>query len=223
MAQRGAALSTSAASANLRRVTPEPARILVLFAHPAFHKSRIHRALVAAARDLPGVTFHDLYEAYPDDDLDVGREQGLLAAHDIVVWQHPFYWYSTPPILKLWQDLVLQHGWAYGSNGTALRGKTALSVISTGGGEPAYLAGGRNRYTMRQLLAPIDQTWFLCGVRYLPPFVVHGAHAMHPEALAGHAADYRRVLAGLRDGTLDLDAAAAWPRLNADMPALTGA
>ena len=38
----------------------EPKRILLLFAHPAFHKSRINRHLVRAARDVPGVTVHDL-------------------------------------------------------------------------------------------------------------------------------------------------------------------
>ena len=49
------------------------ARVLVLFAHPAFQKSRIHRELVVAARRVDGVTFHDLYEAYPDFDVDVAN------------------------------------------------------------------------------------------------------------------------------------------------------
>ncbi len=40
-------------------------RILVLFAHPAYHRSRVQRALANAGRDLDGVTFHDLfYEEY---------------------------------------------------------------------------------------------------------------------------------------------------------------
>lgn len=197
-------------------------RILVLFAHPAFHKSRAHRRLAEAARALDGVTFHDLYEAYPDYDVDVPREQELLLAHDTIVLQHPFYWYSTPPLVKQWEDLVLEHGWAYGSAGTALRGKRALSAITTGGREAAYGREGRNRYTIRELLAPVEQTWRLCGVEWLPPFVVHGTHALDDAAFRGHAADYGRVLAGLRDGTLDLAAAAGWPRLNADLARLAG-
>lgn len=195
-----------------------PSRILVLFAHPAFHKSRAHRWLVRAVRDLPGVTFHDLYEAYPDYDVDVEREQSLLAAHDTIVLQHPFYWYSAPPLVKQWEDLVLEHGWAYGRTGTALRGKRALSAITTGGGEAAYGREGRNRYTIRELLAPVEQTWRLCGVEWLPPFVVHGTHALDEAAFQEHAADYRRALEGLRDGTLDLGAARDLPRLNLALP-----
>jgi len=65
--------------------------ILVLFAHPAIQKSRVNRRLAAAARGVEGVTVHDLYETYPDFDIDVPREQSLLVLHDIVVLQHPFY------------------------------------------------------------------------------------------------------------------------------------
>ena len=41
-------------------------RILVLFAHPAFSKSKINRALRNAVEGLENITFHDLYAAYPD-------------------------------------------------------------------------------------------------------------------------------------------------------------
>ena len=153
-------------------------RILVLFAHPALEKSRVNRQLAAAVRELPGVTFHDLYETYPEFDIDVPREQDLLVQHDVIVLQHPFFWYSTPALLKEWQDLVLAHGWAYGSEGKMLQGKQALSVVTTGGREQAYDPEGLNRFTMRQFLAPIEQTFRLCGVEYRPPFVVHGTLGM---------------------------------------------
>ncbi|MEM9554728.1 MAG: NAD(P)H-dependent oxidoreductase [Acidobacteriota bacterium] len=199
-------------------------RVLVLFAHPALEKSRVNRRLLSAVRDLRGVTVHDLYEAYPFFDIHVEREQELLAAHDVVVLQHPFFWYSTPALVKEWLDLVLEHGWAYGSEGTALRGKLLLSAISTGGREDAYCAEGVNRFTIRQLLAPIEQTARLCGMDYLPPFVVHGALGMISETLERHAHDYRRLLEDLRDGRCHLDAARDWPRLNADLERLrTGA
>jgi len=87
-----------------------PNHVLILFAHPALEKSRVNRRLVAAVQGLEGVTFHDLYEAYPDFYIDVKHEQRLLEAHDIIAFQHPLYWYSTPSLLKEWQDLVLEHG-----------------------------------------------------------------------------------------------------------------
>ena len=63
---------------------------------------------------MEGVRLHDLYEAYPDFLIDVEAEQALLLEHDVIVFQHPVYWYSSPAILKEWQDLVLEHGFAYG-------------------------------------------------------------------------------------------------------------
>jgi glutathione-regulated potassium-efflux system ancillary protein KefG len=195
-------------------------RILLLFAHPALQSSRVNRRLVAAAREVPDVTLHDLYEAYPAFDIDVPQEQALLREHDIIVLQHPFYWYSVPPLAKQWLDLVLEHGWAYGRNGTALRDKLFLSAITTGGGEAAYAKGGYNRFTMRELLAPLEQTAVLCGMEYLPPFIVHGTHLLDEDGIAPHASDYGRLLLALRDGRLDLVRARGRARLNADLDAL---
>jgi glutathione-regulated potassium-efflux system ancillary protein KefG len=197
-----------------------PRRVLVLFAHPAVQHSRVQRALLHAARNVPDVTVHDLYDAYPDFDIDVAREQSLLLAHDVVVWQHPFYWYSTPPLVKQWEDLVLEHGWAYGRDGKALHGKWWLHAVSTGGGEQAYQHDGKNRFTIRELLAPLEQTALLCGMRWLAPFVVHSTHTLADDALAAAARDYARVLGGLRDGLLDEDAADTLPRLNANVSAI---
>ena len=102
--------------------------ILILFAHPALQNSRVQIKAAEAVKSLEGVTFHDLYEEYPDLGIDHKREQALLLRHDIYIFHHPFYWYSTPAILKEWQDLVLTHGWAYGRKGTALRGRRMLST-----------------------------------------------------------------------------------------------
>jgi glutathione-regulated potassium-efflux system ancillary protein KefG len=156
-------------------------RILLLFAHPAIEKSRVNRELLAEARTLPGVTVRDLYEIYPDLIIDVRAEQSLLIEHDVVLLQHPFYWYSTPAILKEWMDLVLEYGFAYGDKGTALRGKSWVHAITTGGSEEAYTAEGANRFTMRELLAPLDQTATLCGMNFLEPFLLHGVLAYHSE------------------------------------------
>ena len=191
--------------------------VLVLFAHPALHKSRCNRRLMREPQQLEGVTFHDLYEAYPGFDIDVPREQELLTAHHTIVWQHPFYWYSTPAILKEWQDLVLEHGWAYGSEGNALRGKLLVNAVTTGGKEKAYCAEGRNRFSMLQLFAPIAQTAYLCGMRYLPPFVVHGTHAMEAEDVEPHARDYRRFLEALRDRRIDPAKAKGRSRINLNL------
>ncbi len=177
-----------------------PHRVLILFAHPALQRSRVNRQLAAAVRDLAGITFHDLYEEYPDLLIDADREQDLLRAHETVVFHHPFYWYSSPAILKEWQDIVLEYGFAYGDTGTALRGKRWLSAITTGGPPEAYHSAGFNRFTIRQLLAPFEQTAHLCGMTFLEPFVVHGTHRLSKSEIAEQAAHYRLVIENLRDG-----------------------
>jgi glutathione-regulated potassium-efflux system ancillary protein KefG len=198
-------------------------RILVLFAHPVLERSRVNRQLVDAIRKLDNVTIHDLYEEYPTFDLDVPREQDLLLAHDVIVFQHPFYWYSCPAIMKEWQDLVLEHGWAYGAGGDKLRGKITFNVISTGGPEQAYKKGGYNRFTVRELIAPWDQTAFLCGMKFLAPFVVHAALKFTGEDVEPKAASYRKMIEAIRDGRFDLDRAAKVENLLDDVETLVGA
>jgi glutathione-regulated potassium-efflux system ancillary protein KefG len=196
-------------------------RILILFAHPVLERSRVNRRLLAAVRDVPGVTVHDLYDAYPTLYIDTKREQRLLVEHDVIVFQHPFYWYSTPAILNEWQDLVLEHGWAYGHGGTQLRGKITLNAITTGGPESAYRRGGYNRFTIRELLAPWDQTAHLCGMRFLAPFAVHAAlRIAGDDDVAQPRAAYRQLLEALRDDRLDLERAAAVENLAAALPSL---
>src|SRR3569623_864064 len=103
----------------LEDLTMHTRRILVILAHTNLVQSRINKAMADAVSDLPGVTVHDLYAAYPDGRIDVAREQALLDAHDIVVFQHPLFWYSSPALLKEWQDKVITYGYAYGPGGDA--------------------------------------------------------------------------------------------------------
>jgi glutathione-regulated potassium-efflux system ancillary protein KefG len=173
------------------------AKILVLFAHPVLEKSRVHTRLLKHIQHVQGVTLHDLYEAYPDFDIDVKREQHLLMLHDIIIWQHPFYWYSAPPIIKQWQDLVLEHGWAYGSSGKALTGKKIFNAISSGGTQTMYSKTGRNRFSISELLSPFDQTAYLCNMTYLPPFVVHGTLKLQTADIEMHAVQYEQLLVAL--------------------------
>ncbi|MGE0402889.1 MAG: NAD(P)H-dependent oxidoreductase [Kofleriaceae bacterium] len=194
-------------------------RVLVLFAHPVLERSRVNKRLVAEIDGMENVFIHDLYEVYPTLDIDVRREQQLLLDHDVIVFQHPFYWYSAPAVMKEWQDLVLEHGWAYGKGGHKLKGKITFNAITTGGPESAYTKGGYNRFTVRELLTPFDQTAHLCGMRYLAPFVVHAALRITSETdLTPQKATYRALIEALRDERLDLDRAAAAENLAVDLP-----
>ncbi len=193
-------------------------KILILFGHPAFKRSTINAALRKAVETLDGIRFHDLYASYPDFLIDVDYEQKLCESHDIIVFQHPFYWYSTPAIVKEWFDLVLEHAWAYGSTGNALEGKITFQAITAGGSQENYSGNGLNLFTIRGLTTPFRATANLCGMDWLPPFAVLGIHQGLPEKdRVRHAEDYRQTIIALRDNRLDLDRARDNELLNQDL------
>ncbi|MEM1344445.1 MAG: NAD(P)H-dependent oxidoreductase [Pseudomonadota bacterium] len=184
------------------------ARVLLYYAHPGHRFSRANAALFEAARAVEGIEALDLYAAYPRHDIDVRAEQARLLGHDVVVIQCPLFWYSTPALVKEWQDLVLQYGFAYGPGGTALAGKALLFALTVGAGAEAYARGGFNHYPLRTFLTPLERTATLCGMRFLAPYVLYGALAAPGEGgLAPHVEGYTRLLSALRDDRLDLDAA----------------
>lgn len=190
-------------------------KILINFAHPARSHSKINNALRAAVQDIEGVTFNDLYAQYPDFMIDVEREQALCEAHDVIIFQHPLYWYSTPAIMKEWMDLVLEHGWAYGSGRKALEGKVFLQALSGGGEADTYQREGSNGYTIEELTSPIQATAKLCGLRWIPPFVVLGVHRGLPhKEVVSHSENYRNVVIALREDVLDLDTVKDFPFVN---------
>lgn len=173
------------------------ARILLLFAHPALEKSRVHTTMLQHVRQIGDVTINDLYQQYPFFDIDIRREQELLLAHDMFVFQHPFYWYSSPAIIKQWQDLVLEHGWAYGRNGRMLQGKQLFHVITSGGRAESYRSDGYNGYTIQEFLRPVERTARLCRMEYWPPYVIHGTHRMEQQDINIEAGQYAALLAAL--------------------------
>lgn len=191
-----------------------PNKILILFAHPLFEKSNANDALVQHIPDSPNITFHDLYQEYPEFDIDMKREQELLYNHDIIIWHHPMYWYSCPPLLKQWIDIVLEHGWAYGKDGWALKGKRLMQVITTGGKKENYSSTGRDRFTIPQLLEPFNQTVRVCNMIYLPPFVVHGTHSMEEEAYMAKGKLYGDILTYLERNDPDVAELAEYPYFN---------
>lgn len=195
-------------------------KVLVLFAHPTLSKSNIQKTLETYCRNVKGVTFNDLYEYYPDLFIDVKREQQLLLKHDVIIFQHPFYWYSSPPIIKQWQDLVLEYNWAYGPEGNLLAGKKIFNVISCGGGKDAYKETGYNRFPVNQFLLPFNQTAHLCNMEYLPPFVVHETYTMSEETLNSYGEQYANILKALVNNEIQADQYGNIEYLNDLAPAL---
>lgn len=189
----------------------------MLFAHPGQRYSKANLRLAKAARSVDGVTFVDLYAEYPRFKIDVRKEQQRLLDHDVIVFQFPLFWYSTPALLKEWQDLVLEYGFAYGEGGDRIAGKLFWPVVTAGGPQEYYREGGRNNFSLRELLRPLEQTANLCGLQYAPPYALFAALKTEGEdRLDRHADGYAHLLGALRDGTLDLPAVLSHEMVSAE-------
>jgi putative NADPH-quinone reductase len=167
---------------------------LVIVVHPNLAESRINKRWVQELKQQSGVTIHNLYEVYPDEQINVAQEQELLEQHDRIVLQFPLYWYSTPSLLKKWQDKVLTYGWAFGSEGGKLQGKELLIALSAASVEENYQHDGRNRYTIEELLKPLEATGHMVGTKLLPYFVQYDAAGLTDEQLEQSAQKYAQTV-----------------------------
>jgi glutathione-regulated potassium-efflux system ancillary protein KefF len=164
--------------------------ILIIYAHPYPQHSHANKRMLEQVRTLDNVEIRSLYQLYPDFNIDIAAEQEALARADLIIWQHPMQWYSTPPLLKLWIDKVFSHGWAYGHNGNALKGKSLMWAVTTGGGESPLIS----------VLSRVLTCWrsrcdtLYCGLNWLPPFAMHCTFVCDDETLQAQARHYKQRL-----------------------------
>ncbi len=191
------------------------ARLLVYYAHPGHRTSRTNRAMAAIIPSIDDVMFVDLYWAYPRHDINVAAEQARLIDADVVLFQFPLFWYSTPSLLKDWQDLVLQHGFAYGAGGDRLAGKIMMLAVTAAGAKDAYAATGYQSYPLRTFLTPLEQTARLCQMRFAAPYVLFSSlNAPGSGAMDRHVEGYRRLLNAIRDDAYDFERAEQMTLIN---------
>ena len=177
-------------------------KILVTYSHPDYPASQVNRALRAGVKSRLAdkgleVQWRDLYVSYPDFHIDVKKEQDALIAHDVLIFQHPLFWYSVPALLKHWIDEVLTEGWAYGPGGRALANKTWAHWITAGGAASTYSEGGQNQHSMAELLVPLQQTARLCHCRWAPPGVTYSSLTLTDEDIEQEVARYSQWLESL--------------------------
>lgn len=176
----------SAGTLNAQKM--ENKKVVILLAHPNMQASQANKALINAVKDLPQVEIIDLY-ASPDKPFDAKAHEAKIKAARAVVFQFPFYWASAPSQLKKWIDEVFTP-WA-GSD--VIKGKPLMVATTTGSEYDAYRSGGRNHFTMDELLRPYQLVANHSGMVWQTPFVVYGMGTPQAaENLKAGAADYRK-------------------------------
>lgn len=178
-------------------------KTLILLFHPDLARSRTNVALAGAALRLPEVEVIDLYVLYPDGKIDADQEVARLLSADRIVLQFPIQWYSTPPLLKAWQDAVLTRMYymAYEAEGRLLEGRPLLVAATAGNVPEAYAPDGANKFTMDELLRPLEATAHRCGLPWQRPFLVYRAGGLEDLSLHSATRNYAATLEGWRKAT----------------------
>ena len=167
---------------------------LIVVAHPRLDRSNVNAALLHGLAKDEIADVHDLYEAYPDYQIDVAAEQARLSRYRVIGLQFPLFWYSMPSLLKEWFDLVWLHGFAYGRGSPQLIGKYLFCAISTGGDAQSYGSGGHNGHSIDEFLRPLERTAALCQMVWSLPHVLHDAPRMRGDRLSVATLLYREYL-----------------------------
>lgn len=167
-------------------------KTLILLFHPNIARSSANMALSAAASEIDDVEVFDVQRAYPNGVIDTDAEVDRLLAADRLVLQYPMHWYATPSILKEWLDAVLTRLFYinYESEGRRLQGMPVMVSVTAGNTSDAYSEGGRNMFTMVELLAPMRATAHRCDLVWSSPFILYRANQLSLDELKAEGARY---------------------------------
>lgn len=158
-------------------------KTLVIVAHPDIEKGMINKRWVEELKKHPDIyTVHELYKVYPDEEIDVQKEQKLVEAHENLILQFPIQWFNCPPLLKKWLDEVVLFGWAFGAGwipgiegGDKFKNRKIALAVSAGIKKEDYSEKGRYHYTLEQLLTPFETTFHYTESDYKSFFAFYGA------------------------------------------------
>lgn len=152
------------------KMNKELRKVVILLAHPNIKESQANKALIDSVKNIEGVAIFNLYE--PQEKVfNVEEWSKIITEASALVYQFPFYWASAPSKLKKWQDEVF----TFLSNTPAVAGKPLLVATTVGSEYEAYRSGGRNQFTVDELLRPYQAGGIHSGMIWQTPIVVYGA------------------------------------------------
>lgn len=163
-------------------------RILVIVAHPNVAMSQVNRMWIQRIQSYPEVTIHHLYEEYNYRPINVYREKELLLQHDRIVFQFPLFWYSTPAILKQWQDEVLSYLWST-NEAHQLEGKELILAISIGDPQNVFQSEG---FTIEEIMRPLQLMAISHKISFLPIYAFYNTSQASDEEIENSAGEYVR-------------------------------
>lgn len=145
---------------------------LIIFSHTFWQDSKINKALLESANTLSHVKIHNLNTAYTNGLINTESEVALLKDSQKIIFQFPLFWFSTPSLMKEWQDRVLTHI-IYGTDSKLLNGKKFQVITTLGGAKDSY--DGHHGYSLGTILSPLTSAFKYCGCEILESFAIFSA------------------------------------------------
>ena len=68
-------------------------KITIFLFHPDLKMSSVNQALIKSIT----TEVKNIYELYPDENINIKAEQDALVKSDRIIFQFPMYWNSVPP------------------------------------------------------------------------------------------------------------------------------
>lgn len=149
-------------------------KTLILISHPKFEDSGTQQFLKTSFYSLDDVKYQvidELYSSSESGQIDVDKEQAAMTDFDRIVFQFPMYWYSSPASLKQFMDDVFTRNYVVANR--SLKTKELGIVVTSGDSEADFQAGGKEQFTISELLRPFQAFANKSGMTYLKPFVVN--------------------------------------------------
>lgn len=147
-------------------------KILVNMIHPNIEESIVNKRLLNEIKDIENVSINNLYSKYPDFKIDIKEEQKLLLENDIILFQFPMYWFSSPSLLKEWFDAVFTPGFAYGGD-YLLKDKSFAIAISCGGSKEVFSETGKDKKRVEEFLYPFEITANYVKMNYEKAYITY--------------------------------------------------
>ena len=144
----------------------EKFKVIILLAHPNIQDSQANKALIENIKEYPYVGIINLY----DNPYDVEMQINMISNSKAVIFQFPLYWASAPSELKKWIDDVFTPI----SKTNIVKDKPLQIITTTASEYEAYRSGGRNKFTLDELLRPYEMLANHSGMKWCTPMAVYG-------------------------------------------------
>ncbi len=162
-------------------------KTVIIVDHPSYDTSVVNRRWLDEVRKYPDeFLIHNLQSYYPRSRIDPVVERSLIDNNGAVVFQFPIHWFTCPPMLKDWFDLVLTPDWVQG-RGRHLAGRKTALAVTAGAGEDMYQQGGGFGHTLADFLCPFETALRFCKTDFCGIYAFYcaqGGNGSAPEAAA---------------------------------------